>query len=341
MEQNVKIKFIIHCEFDKKDTFLVLLYTKQRIEGKVINFIFDSKRFDEFKYYHPTILLLTNASRTKSKKYTLNLIIGTNIYHIFSWSHEFFLFELLFYNEKNLKITVNNEEIKEYDEYGKFKRVSLINADRNSIVINETKINPFNFLEYIDATSYQLSFYDIKNKYIASKKIISLTNEDFEAFYEENNCSLQLIDEEIGNLKSMNDGFDTQLSELYQTYKYIYLKVENNLNLFLPKKVLLDMLNNQKYYEFFYLFVKMKIFYYFNRCVDKSKDNYIKLFEFFNKVYKQLKGQQDLKIFEKITILLDYKFIFSEYNSCEGYFRANLYYVKLKNVEEKSVMICQ
>ena len=56
---------------------------------------------------------------------------------------------------------MNNEEIKEYDEYGKFKRVSLINANRNLIVINETKIDPFNSLEYIDATSYQFSFYDI------------------------------------------------------------------------------------------------------------------------------------------------------------------------------------
>ena len=337
MEKKVKVKFIVHCEFEDK-TFLALLDTKQRIKGKVINFIFDSKIFDKFKYYHPTILLLTNASRTKSKEYTLNLIIGTNIYHIFSWSLNPFLFELLFYNENNLKITVNNEEIKEYDEYGKFKRVSLINANRNSIMINETKINPFDFLEYIDVTSYQLSFYDIKNNYIVSKKITSLTNMDFETFYIENICSLKLFDEAIDNLKSMKDEFDTQLSELYENYRYIYPKVETNLNLFLPKNILLNMLNDQKYYEFFYSFVKIKIFYYFNRCVDKNKDNFIKLFEFFNKVYEQLKGQQDLEIFEKITILLGYKFIFSEYNSCEGYFKANLYYVKLKNAEEKSVI---
>ena len=159
MKQNVEVKFIVHCEFDKDETFLELLGNKQMIKGKVINFKFDSKLFDEFEYYHPTILLLKKVS--KSKKYTLNLLIGNNTYHIFSWSLNPFLFELLFYNENNLKITVNNEEIKEYDEYGKFKRVSLINANRNLIVINETKIDPFNSLEYIDATSYQFSFYDI------------------------------------------------------------------------------------------------------------------------------------------------------------------------------------
>ena len=174
---------------------------------------------------------------------------------------------------------------------------------------------------------------------ISSIKIItSLTNQDFEAFYEENNCNLEFFDEAIEKLKSMKDGFDTQFSEIYQSFRYIYLKLETNLNLFLPKNLLLNMLNASKYYEFFYLFVKIEIFYYFNRCIDKSKDNFIILFEIFNKVYEQLNGQKDLKIFEKITILLGYKFIFSEYNSCEGYIKTNLYYVKLKKAEEKSVI---
>ena len=65
MEENLEVKFIVHCEFDKDETFLEQLDTNQRIDGKVIIFTFDSKRFNEFNYYHPSILVLANTSRTK------------------------------------------------------------------------------------------------------------------------------------------------------------------------------------------------------------------------------------------------------------------------------------
>ena len=341
MEQYVRVKFIIHSDFDNEETFLILLDIMKKIEGKVIDYEFDSKRFDEFNYYYPTNLLIKNSSGTKSKNYTLNLIIGTNIYHIYSWTSTPFLYELLFYNEKALKIIVKNEEIKEYDEFGKFKRVSLINAERNSIMINETKINPIDFLEYINGNSYQCSFYDIKNKYIATKKIESIKNETFETIYDKINLDLQLYDKDLEELKKSSDDFLQKFNDLLKDSRNCYITVESDINFFLNKRELLNTLNDLKYFEFFYLFAKIKIIHYFAKCNDKTKENFIKLFKFFNNAYIELQGNKDLEIFEKIQILLGYELIFCEYCdnlSFQSFFEANLYYLKLEKAEKNSVI---
>ena len=66
-----------------------------------------------------------------------------------------------------------------------------------------------------------------------------MTNQDFEAFYEENNYNLELFDEAIKKLKSMKDGFDKQISEIYQSFRYIYPKLEMNLDLIFAKKYII------------------------------------------------------------------------------------------------------
>ena len=79
-----------------------------------------------------------------------------NTYHLFVGG-QMELYELLFYRE-------DNEEIKEFNSFAQFKRFSQINIGNYEIKINETIINLKEFL-YKNGNSFQLSFYDINNKY--------------------------------------------------------------------------------------------------------------------------------------------------------------------------------
>ena len=96
------------------------------------------------------------------------------------------LYELLFYDEDKIELIEDEKEIKEYDSISKFKRFSLINIKNYKIKINVTEINIQNFLNFSNYTnkSYQLSFYDIQQKFIVSKKIKSIQNMNFFNFYE-------------------------------------------------------------------------------------------------------------------------------------------------------------
>ena len=340
MEQKIKVTFIIHCSLMKGKAFINLLGSRQKIDKKKVNFEFPSKNFNKFKYYHPSILLIINSLDIKIGKYTLNLIIGTNTYHIFSYGNQC-LFELLFYNEKNLTIFADKEEIKEYDVYGKFTKVSFINVPPDSIIIKNTKLCLNKFLPNRKGNSFQLSFYDIQQKYIAVKRIIAIKNMNFRKFYNNNIYFLENFSNYIDILENINCEkveFEEKQNNLMNCYSKKFQQIEQKLNLFLPKSQLEKILYCENYLSFFYYFAKMKLFQCFYICEDNNLENFIKLYKYYHEVFSEIKEKKNLKIFEKITILLGYASIFSKYTLCENYLKANIYYVKIEDAENNSVI---
>lgn len=117
--------------------------------------------------------------------FTLNLLKILNTYHLLSLEEDMVLYELLFYDEENVKIIVDDIEIKEYDNVGKFKRFDLITILKCKIKVNETELFLYEFvkLNNLNGNSFQFSFYDINNKYIVSKRINTIENMSFSSFY--------------------------------------------------------------------------------------------------------------------------------------------------------------
>lgn len=339
MEDSIKVKFIFHCKMEKRETFLLLNETMKKIEGKEIEYEFSDIKFSPFEYSIPTRLYILNELHVKVKDYTLNLMKGRNNYHFFSYSNPS-LFELIFYKEENLKICVRDEEIKEYDEYSNFKRFSFINIDFDAITIKEAKIRLYRYLPISEkGNSYQFSFYDIKNKYIVSKRIISIMKRNFQNFYQENIDYLTSFSHEIDKIKRSKNSFKEDIDEL-SFFLNMYNKLNESFDLMVTRERLRNILCEEAYFEFFYLYVKMQMFFTFYKFEDEYKDldSFIKLYDYVDKIYTELKEEKKLEIFEKITIILNLAAIFLRFKSCDSYLKASIHYIKTDKVEKNSVI---
>ena len=67
--------------------------------------------------------------------------------------------------------------------------------------------------------------------------------------------------------------------------------------------------------DFFYNFSKMEMLLILIKCKDTNRENFLDLFEYLEKIYKQLLSDNNLLIFEKILLLLNYTGLF-EIQSC-------------------------
>ena len=158
----------------------------KKIEGSEITIEISKEKFNQLETSLRENIYILEPSGKIKMKYTLNLLKEKNTYHLLSLGGQMELYELLFYDEDKIELIVDGMEIKEYDSLSKFKRFSLINIKNYKIKINGTEINIQNFLNFSNYTnkSYQLSFYDIQQKFIVSKKIKSIQNMNFFNFYE-------------------------------------------------------------------------------------------------------------------------------------------------------------
>ena len=185
MSDICKFKMILHFSNFEDIYYLKLFKQKKKIENKEITFEFHKDIFKQFQYYLPTKIFILDKNGKKLMDFTLNLLKDKNIYHLFSIGGNAELYELLFYNEEKVELIVDNEKINEYDTISKFKRFSLINICNNEIKVNDTIINLGHFWQVKNhkGNSFQLSFYDISQKYIVSKKIMKVQKMNFSIFY--------------------------------------------------------------------------------------------------------------------------------------------------------------
>ena len=84
----------------------------------------------------------------------------------------------------------------------------------------------------------------------------------------------------------------------------------------------------------------MQMFFTFYKFEDEYKDldSFIKLYDYVDKIYTELKEEKKLEIFEKITIILNLAAIFLRFKSCDSYLKASIHYIKTDKVEKNSVI---
>ena len=236
-------------------------------------------------------------------------------------------------------------EIKEYDICSKFKRFSLINVDDKDITINETKIILYKFLPInTKGNSFQYSFYDIQNQYIASKQIQPIKKMNFKIFYDQKINNLEDCSQKIETIKNDDKNYDVKIFEanalgLYHLYKKIYFDLLKEVNFHLPKEELENILNEKEHLHFFYLFAKLRIF--INFMINSKGEDincFINLFNYFEKIYSQISEERDYKIFEKITLLMSFSALFTKFKKYEKFSQSNFYYLRVEQAEINSVI---
>ena len=187
MDDNYKIKIILYKSLLEGICSLELFDQTKKFEGEIISFDLPKNKFSQFQINLPTKLFMKSQENSYMFNCTLNLVKGNNTYHFLS-GIQVTLHELLFYDVETLTIIVDGQKINEYDCFGKFKRVSLINIKNYEIEINGNKINLSHFRPIFDPkdNSFQYSFYDIEQRLISSKVIKPINMKNFSFIYYKN-----------------------------------------------------------------------------------------------------------------------------------------------------------
>lgn len=340
MNGKYKFKMILNFSDFKRNYFLKLFDQKKKIEGEEIYFEFPQEIFQEFQYFLPTKIYILNQEGKQIMDFDFNLLKTKNTYHLLSEGGHRELYELLFYDEEKIELFVDNKEIKEFDMLSKFKRYSLVNIRNYNIKVNGTEINIGNFLPNtnLDGKSFQLSFYDIKNKYIVSKKIMAKEKMEFSTFYEKYINEIHDMSLNFSELKENSINFEETASNFFEKHIIIFNRIYSELNLSIPKKQLEEMIKEVEYLDFIYSFLKIKVFYIYYTYNNIDFDKFIKLFEYLEAFYNKLKDDESYKIYEKISVLLHLAELFNIVKKCDIFLQTNLHYIKVDNIEKNSVI---
>ena len=164
-----------------------------------------------------------------------------------------------------MELIVDGKEIKEYDSLSKFKRFSLINIKNHKIKINGTEINLENFIRMgnLRGNPFQLSFYDIKQKFIVSKKIKPIQFMNFSNFYDKYNAKLKDYSSNIDELIKNKNEFEKNASVLFEDSLTFFSAFIDELNLNLPKNILENIIKDNEHLEFIFNYIKLRFFFIF------------------------------------------------------------------------------
>lgn len=193
----------------------------------------------------------------------------------------------------------------------------------------------------MNSNSFQFSFYDIKKKYITSKKILPFQKANIINYYNENITFLEAFSEELINLreklKKKTNNFDKMYKVLFNQFVDTFNKMKK-IDLNLPKKILEKMLNEEKFMIFFCYYIQICIFYIFYFSNDKKADNFCSLFSYFDKIYEKVKNDSDVSLYEKISVLFCFYAIFLKIKSVEIFISTKIEYIKINKIENNSII---
>ena len=110
--------------------------------------------------------------------------------------------------------------------------------------------------------SFQLSFYDIKQKFIVSKKIKPIQFMNFSNFYDKYNARLKDYSSNIDELIKNKNEFEKNASVLFEDSLTFFTFIDE-LNLNLPKNRLEKIINDDEHLEFIFNYIKLRFFFIF------------------------------------------------------------------------------
>ena len=254
-------------------------------------------------------------------------------------------YHLLFNQEKNneekidINIPTNEFHFNKYDTNGtKYrKRFILANASFSYIKINQVGINLSEITKDLDknATSFQLSIYNLQKKQIVSKTLeMPKPTGSFENIYKDNHQIFEKFikdfNKTIENEKEYNENF----SQLSEDYKNVHLP-DYFLNI---SKIKIEKeLNKQEYIDFFY---NMMIFRIYKIHMKKMKKPYKMVNSFMNYLKEKtdrIKEDADLKLYQKVLLIEQFGHILNKMTH-DSFLKSDLNYYIMSKKEENSIL---
>ena len=296
-------------EYILEISFLSFRETTQVNQLKFNGQIYDAMKGETLKINIPPLFFDENETKTTSiNLFKSNYLINECILEIFQGYNHFYCFldekgytiELLFNKIlPNIRIPIYNDK---YCDITKFdtnktlnrKRFSLLNFNHFSICINNEFFSIPSFVSKVK--SYQLSVYDLKEKIVVSKPL--LTNKNENTFFEYYNKYI-----------SSSSNFMAEIKECisqknFRNIKYVLPKYKKlkNLSFYFNqnRKKLENSLNEEKYIDFY---ANISYYNFINSIINNS-NKLIKEFigDYTNKI-KEIKEDGSLKIYQKILII--------------------------------------
>ena len=340
MSNTCKFTMILHFSDFEKHYNLKIFDMIKKIEGSELTFETYDEKFNQFETTLLKKMYILEPNGKIKDYYTINLLKGKNTCHLMSLGGQRELYELLFYDEDKIELIVDGKEIKEYDSLDKFKRFSLVNIKNYKIKINGTEINLQNYINFknLENNSYQLSFYDIQQKFIVSKEIKQIQYMDFLDFYDKHNSGLNNCSLNIDELTKNKDEFSKKSSLLYEDNEIFFISITKQLNLNLTEKSVKNIINDCKYLKFIYNYIQLRIFLIFHLFIKGKFEEFVQIYKYLNDFYKNLENDSDCEIYEKISVLFHFAELFNEVRCCDIFIKSKFHYIKTKKAEDNSTL---
>ena len=110
------------------------------------------------------------------------------------------------------------------------------------------------------------------------------------------------------------------------------------LNLNLPENSLKKIINDNKYLEFIFCYIKLKIFFIFYLFTKQEFEEFVQIYKYLDDFFKDLKNDNECEDYEKISILFHFVELFNEFRSYKIFHESNFRYIKAKKAKNNSSM---
>ena len=246
-------------------------------------------------------------------------------------------YQLLFYKLEVIKINFIDFMLEECDNNSnKFrKRIILANFPSQYIKINNIGILLSNFTNDINASSYQLSFYDLAKKLIVTKKLeMPQEVESMESIYKKHSDTFKEFIVEFNNALKNEKNFTDYFYNLINKYNsIIFPKYFLNVS----RKKITKEINKEEYFDFFYNMMVLKIYIIHLHHYKKGYKAVSIFVKYLNEKTQKIKNDQNLSIYQKILLINQFGYILDKM-SPDNFLKSEIDYFIISKKEENSIL---
>lgn len=250
--------------------------------------------------------------------------------------------EFVFKNAKDLKIIKNEKEFNSFDTLGTKdrKKLTLINYSLQYININQKDINIREVIEKsgsVKSNFYQISINLEDTKNIIVQPIETLEMPDFHLIMKKSKFFDKFYNE---LLELMNDKYNYNNHYYMLVSEYSEKKVDIiNYNLNRPPKYLDEYFEkNIIEIDKVYKYQIFQLFHQGKKKYAKNKENFQKVLEKTNELYKKISEDEKLKIYEKLALLIKTTFLYLRCKDINSFNKMNVRYFILSECEKNSIL---
>ncbi len=346
-----KANFEIHFIFSESQFTHFKIFDKiYEIPKNSIIIDIDDNKFKFGKDFIVTQMDIISEEKEKIiRTHSFHLYYGENIAYcylnIIGSTYELIFKEPDISHFSQFKISSNNIDLNKFDNFGneERKRLILINyKDDIPLFINGNKFFLPDFKpKIITSNSFQLSFYNIKEKIVSATEITLLNNiiVDIEKYINDNKNILSNFYQEI---KAFSKEEITSIDKHKKKLNEIINKNVNILDFEIkfinyPNNYLEKILNNDEYVKVFYIKNIYSLLNNKKNKILKNRDYFLKSISLFEEYNEKFLEDKSLTNYQRILVINNFFEIFRNSKGIEGFKNQKFKYYNLSKSNKNSI----